>query len=513
MLTDTFALSLQAGTSQLRIPMSQHDKRETLKFKLIHKATSADISSGVTAEINGRKPNGKGFTHSVTYSYSNGVGNATVTVLDDMTDVAGDVICEITLTKGSGANEKRLSSANFVLEIEDSPNEDWDDLLPATPTLYYYSYDGSTLLYSETVSSGSDGSYSGTPTRQENSQYSYTFVGWNWNMNSTTADRSSTKNVLKNRNVYAAYSVTTKKYTVTFKNSDNTLLQTVSNVPYGGTANYTNGTPSYPDGDPMNIGFDGFSPTGSNITGDTVCVAQYSSMSVSETSIGDTWSEIFASEDDGSYISKYTIGNLKTLQIGNYVYHAQIVAINGDILSNNSGRAKITWVLKELYSSAHKMNSSATNKNGWGATNMRSWLSSSVLPQFPSDVRGRIKEVKKTYYDFTSKSTLTANDKLWIPSRRELGANEFDWDTENSGVIYDVFSLLSFRKKQAVNYSEYDISNRTNDWWLRTAYYDPYNSSSNDSKEFHFIGYEYPFNDYISDANSAFERPCIGFCT
>ncbi len=119
MLTNTFALSLQAGATQLRIPMSKHDKRETLIFKLIHKALSVDISSGVTAEINGRKSNGKGFTHSVTYSYGSGIGNVTVTVLDDMTDVAGDVICKITLKKGFGDNEKRLSTAIFVLEIEE----------------------------------------------------------------------------------------------------------------------------------------------------------------------------------------------------------------------------------------------------------------------------------------------------------------------------------------------------------------------------------------------------------
>ena len=117
MLSKTYKLSLQPGTTRLRIPISQRDKGETLVFKLVHKATSADISSGVSAEISGTKPNGVGFTHSVSYSSA----TATVTLANDMTDIAGDVLCEITLTKGSGNNQMRLSTANFILEVEKDP--------------------------------------------------------------------------------------------------------------------------------------------------------------------------------------------------------------------------------------------------------------------------------------------------------------------------------------------------------------------------------------------------------
>ncbi len=118
MLTSTYNLNMRPGTKPLIVHVSQYDKGESLVFILTYTATSTDISSGVSAEIRGTKPDGNGFSYGATYSYSNSMATVTVTLAEQMTAVAGMVPCEIILTKGSGSNEKQLGTANFYLDVE-----------------------------------------------------------------------------------------------------------------------------------------------------------------------------------------------------------------------------------------------------------------------------------------------------------------------------------------------------------------------------------------------------------
>ena len=110
--------------------------------------------------------------------------------------------------------------------------------------LNYYNYDGSQLLNTETVSYGGNGTYAGTPTRQSTAQYEYTFDGWSTSMNATSASANATKNLTSDRNVYAAYSRTTKTYVLTYYTHDGTSQLYSEIVPYGGNGNYEGPTPS-----------------------------------------------------------------------------------------------------------------------------------------------------------------------------------------------------------------------------------------------------------------------------
>ena len=145
-------------------------------------------------------------------------------------------------------------------------------------TLRYWSWDGDTLLQTQTITDGGDGTYTGQPTRTSTAQYSYTFAGWSLDMDSETADPDAVKNVLADRDVYAAYTKAVRTYTVTFKNTNNATLQTVNNVPYGGSATYTGSTPVHPTA-PEDNQFDGWTPEPTNIQADTVCVAHYKDLS------------------------------------------------------------------------------------------------------------------------------------------------------------------------------------------------------------------------------------------
>lgn len=449
----------------------------------------------------------------------------------------------------------------------------------------YLNWDNSVLqtLY---VRSGQNAAYTGsTPTRPDTAQYTYSWTGWS----------GTQTNITSSRDITAVFSAVIRKYTVRFM--DGTIvLQTVSNVPYGSSATYTGQTPTHSNPDYV---FTGFNPDGTNITGDTDCMAVFVDMSVplvkylnrsmtayesntatvvaanafyqatnlvtattsantigdsafyrctslttvdltgvsaaqiaanafngctklthliirSETAgtlsatsaltgtkiasgkgaiyvpsalvdtyksatnwstyanqiypitaypvtdfstITDSWAEIFAAESNGTYSTKYSVGDTKLVDVNGTQIYMQIAAIDGDALADSSGNAKITWVSESILTT-HNMNSSNTTSGGWPATAMRTWLRETILPTLPANVQAAIKEVTKTYYDYASSSTKSETDTIWIPSFREVG---FGAGKEDSGVIYSgLFSSNANRIK-------YNAAGSAAIWWLRSA--------------------------------------------
>lgn len=242
-----------------------------------------------------------------------------------------------------------------------------------TSNLFYYTYDGATLLYTEAiVDGGNGGAYTGQPSRPSTAANTFTFIGWSKTPNSTTVDADAFTNVTADRKIYAAYSITGRTYTVYFYNGS-TLLQTVPNVPYGGTATYTGNTPVSPDGSADEYPFEGWSPSPTNIQGNTSCYAQYGSpLEVAE--IEDSWDEILAAVANGTAASLYKIGNYKPLDLGSEgIVNMQIAAKGKDVLADGSGNATLTWISKELLKTSHRMNPSLVyvydyqEGNGWNS--------------------------------------------------------------------------------------------------------------------------------------------------
>ena len=136
--------------------------------------------------------------------------------------------------------------------------------------LSYYSYDGSTLLHTETISDGGNGTWNGSPSRTSTAQYSYAFTGWSRYEDQTTADPTATKAVAADRSVYAAYTATLRTYTITWRNADNTTLETDENVPYGTMPTFDGATPTY-QGETST----GWQPTVAAVTGNQTYTALY----------------------------------------------------------------------------------------------------------------------------------------------------------------------------------------------------------------------------------------------
>lgn len=145
---------------------------------------------------------------------------------------------------------------------------------------------------------------------------------------------------------------------------------------------------------------------------------------------------------------------------GSDVY-VQLVAMDADPLADGSGNtAPTSWVVKSSLTN-HSMNSTNTNANGWAACEMRSWLRETAITWLPETIRSAIKEVTKTYYDYTTAGTLSIADTVWIPSAREVfGGTSY----ETSGPDYTaVYSIPADR-------IHYNLSGAVVSWWLRSAY-------------------------------------------
>lgn len=144
-----------------------------------------------------------------------------------------------------------------------------------TAQVSFYDDTGNTLLKTVTVADGGDTTYgSSNPTKVSTAQYSYSFTGWSL-IAGGAANANALKAVMSDRNVYAAFTSTVRKYTVRFYNGT-TLAQTVSEVPYGSNASYTGDTPAKTDVEkPEDYEFTGWNPSPNGITGNTDCYAQY----------------------------------------------------------------------------------------------------------------------------------------------------------------------------------------------------------------------------------------------
>lgn len=212
-------------------------------------------------------------------------------------------------------------------------------------------YNGETLWSEQRVAEGATIVAPDEPTKESTAQYEYTFKGWSIDGENVVELGVAGK---EGANYYALFNEVLRYYTVRFINGT-TVLQTVS-APYGGNAVYTGDTPV--SSEDASFAFEGWRPSPTNITGDLDCYAQFENpLEVAE--ITDDWETILASTSDGTYRTKYKVGNYKPLDLGSEgVVNMQIAAFEADELADGSGYAPISWVSKELLKTNKRMNPS-----------------------------------------------------------------------------------------------------------------------------------------------------------
>ena len=94
-----------------RVNVSQYDNGREIHFLLFDGSSSYTPPTGAEIRVEGTKKDGNGFSYECTYSGN----NVTVTIKSQMTVFAGDVLCELRISKG----DLDIGTLNFILGVEE----------------------------------------------------------------------------------------------------------------------------------------------------------------------------------------------------------------------------------------------------------------------------------------------------------------------------------------------------------------------------------------------------------
>lgn len=217
------------------------------------------------------------------------------------------------------------------------------------------------------------------------------------------------------------------------------------------------------------------------------------------------WATIALLSQNGTISDYYNVGDEKTITLstGEQVTLV-IMGFNHDDLSDGSGKAGVTFGMKNLLAATYRMNATNTNAGGWNNSDMRTSTMKTLFSQLPSELQFFIKKVnKKSTAGNQSASITTSADKLWLFAHVEIDgtttagyADEGEqyeyWQTVKDGTI----------KADRVKYLS-NGSGSADSWWLRS----PNVSSSPYFWGITVTGY---FNG--SSAASLTNGVCFGFC-
>lgn len=348
--------------------------------------------------------------------------------------------------------------------------------------IYTYSVtfkNGSTTLSTQTVEHGNYADVPESPTKT-----GYEFDGWTVN-GVDTVSNIETIAVTADITYTAKF---TKLYTVKFMVGD----EVISNQTIRSGATVT-----MPD-NPSKLGFrfNGWTFNGIDVIGNVATTPVTQDMTYIAKFTGNPFAE--TSWADISVISKYIsannmtsadvkevygwkLGDEKTVTLSTgEVITVLIIGFNHDDLSDDSGKAGITFGMKDCLSAQYRMNGSNTTNGGWEASEMRTSTLVTIFSQLPANLQAVIKAVdKKTSAGLGSKKIKTSSDKLWLFSEVEIDNTTYQtycdegqqyeyWKTVRDGTI-------------AADRIKYLSDGTAATWWLRTpalVFYQGYGSVS-----------------------------------
>lgn len=220
--------------------------------------------------------------------------------------------------------------------------------------------------------------------------------------------------------------------------------------------------------------------------------------------ITDSWEEIIAACADGTYSTKYSVGDTKLLNLGSEGFVAmQIAAFDADDLADGGGKAPISWISEQLLKTDHRMNPERVQNDGgtyqegtgtiggWEKSEMRSYLIDTIKPLIPSTVSSAIKSVTKTQSAYSTSGsffTQTTMDDVWIPSNNEMFGS--------SSLYYPLFQNTNANRIK----KKLDLTSAS-EWWLRSAI---------DVGGFDFVNSSGANSGYVAHGSGGV---ALGFCT
>ena len=174
-------------------------------------------------------------------------------------------------------------------------------------------------------------------------------------------------------------------------------------------------------------------------------------------------------------VSKYNVGDTKTVDMGTYGTHTLRIANTStpsECSTSGFSQSACGFVLEFADIIAiHKMNDTNTNVGGWPAISMRTFVNNDIYNALPSELRNAIIDtVTVSGHGSTSGETnFTSTDKLYLLSTAEV------WTQGSSNTIKkdtarDNTRQLDYYKNLGTSTSNYSGAIKKKEtWWLRAA--------------------------------------------
>lgn len=216
-------------------------------------------------------------------------------------------------------------------------------------------------------------------------------------------------------------------------------------------------------------------------------------LSVSRILAENSWAQIAEIAASGKAAEYWQIGDEKDIKLStNETFTLRIEDFNHDNLASG-GKAPITFGMKHLFAEKRAWHSSNVFIN-WSASDIRAYISTTILGRFPDDLKQVIKPVLKISRTVgQSGATQTTTDSLWMFSQSEI-VSGYTFD----GYTYPAFTDNNSRIKKLSN-----GSGAVNGWWTRSGYVG----------ELASIYMVYPTGGGAADYLTALDYSyCVGFC-
>lgn len=211
-----------------------------------------------------------------------------------------------------------------------------------------------------------------------------------------------------------------------------------------------------------------------------------------------SWADIDEYAQMGVANQIFSVGDTKDVSVNGETITFEIVGFNHDYLSDGSGKAKITFGMKNLMGETRYMNKESTNVGSYEGSSMNDYVSGNFYSSLPSDLRSIIKSVKKVTSNGGGSESETRTDiyNTWLFSEQEVFGIKKN-SSGNEGSKYEIFTSSSSMIKKLSN-----GSGRAYDWWLRSP-------NIKTSNHFCVVGAN------GSSSTSSSRAPlgvCVGFC-
>ena len=189
----------------------------------------------------------------------------------------------------------------------------------------------------------------------------------------------------------------------------------------------------------------------------------------SPTLADNTWAQIDAAcKANDPILDSWKVGDEKDAVVNGETLTFVIVGKNHDDLADGSGKAKLSFMMKDLMTDRRRCHNISTFQANFSNSEIYGWLSTTVYNELEEELKNSVKAVRKVYNlnnNDNQHSTSTIECYLWLASQAEVFGEDYSFSEDSNAVCgtkYDYFVTSSERAKSLDN-----GNGSTSSWWLR----------------------------------------------